>query len=165
MNPLPYPDHRHLEAAEGWLGLGNWREASIELEQIQPQFRTHPSVLEIRYKIHAEAKQWELAVAAAQEVRDLLPDELWGHFYTAYAQHELKHTQAAYETLKAVVEQNPADYMVRYNLACYACQLGRLEEALQWLKLARKLAGKRNLTELALEDTDLKPLWTQIQRW
>jgi len=44
-----------------------------ELEQIQPQFRAHPAVLELRYKIHAEAKRWELAMAAAKEVRQLLP--------------------------------------------------------------------------------------------
>jgi predicted Zn-dependent protease len=163
MNDLPHPDHQHLEAAEGWLGLGNWREASVELEQIQPQFRTHPSVLEIRYKVHAEAKQWDQAVAVAKEVRDALPDELWGHFYTAYALHELKHTQAAYDTLKAVVPKYPADYMIRYNLACYSCQLGRLEEAMRWLTLAMDLASKRDMTELALEDEDLKPLWGQIR--
>jgi len=164
MNELPHPDHQHLEAAEGWLGLGNWREASLELAQIQPQFRTHPLVLEIRYKIHAEAKQWDRAVAVAQEVRDQQPNDLWGHFYTAYAQHELKHTLAAYDTLKAVVAKYPEDYLIRYNLACYACQLGRLEEAMRWLKLAMDLAGKRNLTQSALEDPDLKPLWPQIRR-
>ena len=80
MNELPHPDHQYLDAAEGWLGLGNWREASQELEQIRPQFRLHPSVLEIRYKIHAEAKRWAEAVVVAKTVRDLLPDELWGYF-------------------------------------------------------------------------------------
>jgi tetratricopeptide (TPR) repeat protein len=164
MSELPYPDHRHLEAAEGWLGLGNWREAALELEQIQPQYRSHPSVLELRYKIHADAHHWDQAMAVAQEVRDQLPDDLWGHFYTAYAQHELKHTLAAYNTLKAVVAQYPEDYLIRYNLACYSCQLGELEEAMRWLKVAMDLCGKRDLTALALEDPDLKPLWAQIQR-
>ena len=163
MNELPHPDHRYLEAAEGWLGLGNWREAGAELEQIQPQFRLHPSVLEIRYKIHAEAKRWPEAVVVAKTVRDLLPDELWGYFYTAYALHELKDTQAAYDTLATVVAKYPEDYMIQYNLACYACQLGRLEEAQQWLKQAMDLGGQRDLTELALEDEDLKPLWAHLR--
>jgi tetratricopeptide (TPR) repeat protein len=163
MNELPHPDHQFLEAAEGWLGLGDWREASLELAQIQPQFHTHPAVLEIRYKIHAEAKQWERAVAVAQQVRDRLPNDLWGHFYTAYAQHELKHTRAAYETLYAVAANFPKDYLVCYNLACYACQLGKLEEAMRWLKQAMSLADKRNLTEAALQDPDLQPLWPQIR--
>jgi len=28
---LEVEDHRYLDAAEGWLGLGNWREANEEL--------------------------------------------------------------------------------------------------------------------------------------
>jgi hypothetical protein len=38
-------DKRHLDAAQGWLGLGNWREANEELEQITPERRAHPDVL------------------------------------------------------------------------------------------------------------------------
>ena len=163
MQELPHPDCQHLEAAEGWLGLGSWREASEELEQIQPQFRAHPAVLELRYKIHAEAKRWELAMAAAKEVRQLLPDEPWGHFYTAFALHELKRTQEAYDTLKSVVEKFPDEQIMHYNLACYACQLGKLEEAMQWLKQALAVAGKMDIRQLALEDPDLEPLWSQIR--
>jgi len=36
MKDLPFPDNKHLEAAEGWLGLGNWLEANEELENITP---------------------------------------------------------------------------------------------------------------------------------
>ena len=163
MNDLPHPDDQHLEAAEGWLGLGSWRDASGELEQIQPQFRAHPSVLELRYKIYAEAKRWELAVAVAEEVRELLPDEPWGYFYTAFALHELKRTQEAHDALKSVVEKFPGEQIMRYNLACYACQLGNLEEAMHWLKQALALAGKKDIRPLALEDPDLKPLWGRIR--
>jgi hypothetical protein len=44
-------DQRHLEAAEGWFELGNSIEATEELEQITPQMRGHPSVLEVRFQI------------------------------------------------------------------------------------------------------------------
>lgn len=163
MNDLPHPDHQHLEAAEGWLGLGSWREASEELEQIQPQFHAHPSVLELRYKIHAAANRWEAAVAVANEVRQLLPDQLWGYFYTAFALHELKRTQEAYDTLQPMVEKFPKAQLMRYNLACYACQLGRLEEAVLCLKQVLAQAGKKDMRQLALEDPDLKLLWEQIR--
>ncbi len=163
MHDLPHPDAQHLEAAEGWLGLGSWREASAELEQIQPQFRVHPSVLEQRYKIHAAAKRWDLAVTVAEAVRELLPDQPWGYFYTAFALHELKRTLDAYDALKSVVEKFPGEQIMRYNLACYACQLGRLEEAVHWLKQALALAGKNDIRQLALEDPDLAPLWVRIR--
>ncbi len=46
--PLGSHDQRHLDAAEGWIGLGNHIEANEELEQITPQNRAHPAVLEVR---------------------------------------------------------------------------------------------------------------------
>jgi predicted Zn-dependent protease len=163
MNDLPHPNDRHLEAAEGWLGLGSWREASDELEQIQPEFRAHPSVLEMRYKIYAEAKRWDQAVEVAKAVRALLPNQPWGHFYTAFALHELKRTQEAHATLKSAVEKFPEEQIMRYNLACYACQMGSLEEAMGWLQQAMTLDSKRDIRRLALEDPDLEPLWGQIR--
>ena len=48
---------------------------------------------------------------------------------------------------------------VSYNLACYACQLGYLDEASKWLKKAMKLADPNQVQLVALEDPDLKPLW------
>ncbi len=54
------------------------------------------------------------------------------------------------------------DTTVRYNLACYSCQLGNLKEAMQWLELAIDLSGKKDVRLMALDDPDLEPLWTQI---
>jgi hypothetical protein len=51
---------------------------------------------------------------------------------------------------------------MRYNLACYECQLGNLKEALQWLQLAIDLAGKKDIRLMALNDPDLEPLWREI---
>ena len=65
---LPFQDQRLLEAAEGWLGLGDWREANKELERIEAKFRVHPSVLELRYKIYAMAERWEMALEVASSL-------------------------------------------------------------------------------------------------
>ena len=164
MKNLPHPDNKHLEAAEGWLGLGNWREASEELEKIAPEHRSHPFVLEIRYKINSEAGKWETALKAANELRESLPDNQWGHFYTAYALHEMKRTQDAYDVLKTVVDEFPNHQFMRFNLACYSCQLGKSEEAMQWLKEAIAIGGKQDLRQLALNDPDLEPLWKEIAK-
>jgi hypothetical protein len=40
--PLPHPDEHHLNAAEGWLELGNHLEANEELEKIEAFIRPHP---------------------------------------------------------------------------------------------------------------------------
>ena len=69
-----YPSNKHLEAAEGWLELGNWREANEELENITTELRVHPFVLEVRYKIYCEAKRWDEAVEIARTLTEMLPD-------------------------------------------------------------------------------------------
>ena len=47
VKPLPPDDARHLQTAEGWLELGNHIEANTCLEQIAPELRAHPEVLEL----------------------------------------------------------------------------------------------------------------------
>jgi len=162
MKKLPLPDQRHLDAAEGWLGLGDIPAANEELEQISPQLRAHPFVLEVRYKIYSAAKKWDGAVEIARTMAKSLPDNPWGHFHLAYALHELKKTQEAYDTLIPVVDEFPKEWLMRYNLACYSCQLGKLKEAMLWLERAIDLAGENDIREMALEDEDLEPLWVKI---
>lgn len=58
-------DWRHLQAAEGWLALGDWSSANTELEEIQPLQRAHPSVLNLRVQIYAKAKRWHEALLFA----------------------------------------------------------------------------------------------------
>ena len=66
MNKLSPQDKRHLEAAEGWCGLHSFLEANEELENISPQNRAHPKVLEVRWQIYASLEKWEMALDKAQ---------------------------------------------------------------------------------------------------
>ena len=159
---LPHPDNHHLEAAEGWIELGNWREANEELEKITPQLRAHPFVLELRYKVYEAAEKWDMALEVAKGLREILPANQWGYFYTAYALHELKRTQEAYDLVKGIIRKFPKHQMMHYNLACYSCQLGNLKEAMKWLEKAIDLAGTEDIRLMALHDHDLEPLWIQI---
>ena len=159
---FPHPNNLHLEAAEGWLELGNYLEANEELEQITPQLRAHPAVLEIRYKIYAKAGRLEMAAEVAKGMSVLMPENPWGPFHLAYCLHELKRTQEAYDTLIPVVDNYPSEWLMLFNLACYSCRLGKLKEALQWIGKAIDVAGKKDVRQQALDDPDLEPLWTQI---
>jgi len=159
---LDHGNQRHLDAAQGWLGLGDHLAANEELEQITPQLRDHPFVLEMSYKIYSKAGKWDMAVEVAKGLREILPDNQWGHFYTAYALHKLKLTQDTYDTLKAVIEKFSEHFLMRYNLACYSCQLGKLVESLAWLEKAIDLAGEQDIRSKALDDPDLEPLWSKI---
>jgi len=159
---LPLQDQRHLDAAEGWLGLGNFLAANEELEQISPGLRAHPQVLELRYQIYSQVGKWDLAAEVAKEMSEMLPDNPWGHFHLAYALHELKKTQEAYDCLIPVIERFPNEWLMLFNLACYSCQLGKMKEAMQCLEKAGDLASKKDIRLMALDDADLEPLWTKI---
>jgi predicted Zn-dependent protease len=163
MKSLPLPDQRHLDAAEGWLGLGDIRSATEELDQVSPELRDHPLVLEITYQLCVGTKQWEKSIEIARNMARLLPRQPWGHFHLAYSLHELKRTGEAYATLKPVVDSFPKEWLMRFNLACYSCQLGNLKEAMLWLNQAIATATHDDVQRLALEDHDLKPLWPKIR--
>jgi len=55
-----------LDAAQGWIELGDWREANEEMDRITPQLRAHPDVLVVRWSICTKAGNWKLAAEIAR---------------------------------------------------------------------------------------------------
>jgi predicted Zn-dependent protease len=159
---LDPPDASHLSAAVGWLQLGNWQEANEELEKITPAFRAHPFVLEARLGIYAKAKKWEQCAEIGNALVKTAPERIFGWLHRSYALHELKRTQEAADLLKPAADLFPGDWMMRYFLARYACRLGNKKEAWEWLEIAFDLCGAKEVKLLALDDSDLEPLWTEI---
>jgi hypothetical protein len=70
--------------------------------------------------------------------------------------------QEARDNLLWVIDKFPDDAIMRYNLACYECQLGWFEQAKQWLAKAFKLGDPKKIKLMALDDPDLEPLWREI---
>jgi tetratricopeptide (TPR) repeat protein len=162
MKKLEPPDTLHLQAAQGWLELGNHLEANEELEKITPELRAHPKVLKVRWEIYAAAKKWEATLDIAAALIQMDPEDPLGWVHRSYALHELKRTAEARDSLLRVVDKFPISATMRYNLACYECQLGRLEQAKEWLEKAFKLGHAKEMKLMALDDRDLEPLWKQI---
>ena len=162
MHDLSPADLHCVRAAEGWFELGNAREAESELAQLATPVQLHPVVSELRWQIQAQRKQWKDCVVIARAITETAPAEPLGWIHLSYALHELKHTQAAWDNLIAVVDDFPKDPTMRYNLACYACQLGDLPEARRWLKKTFALGRKKESKQMALQDLDLKPLRPEI---
>jgi len=116
-------DETQLDAALGWLGLGNWFEANEELDRITPTLRAHPEVLKVRYSVCAEAKKWELALEVTQTLALELPHVSFGFVQSAYALDQLCRTREALILLESAVGKFPEDVGIRYDLACYSCNL------------------------------------------
>jgi len=162
MKPLNPPDSFFVQGARGWLELGNVNEAQSELEKVRSRNREHPDVLEVLWEISARSGDWDRCVDLATKLVKAAPARLQGYIQRAYALHRVKRTQDAWDILFPVAEKFPTDATIKYNLACYATQLGRLWEGEQWLKLAFTTGDEKELRSLALQDPDLKSLWEKI---
>jgi predicted Zn-dependent protease len=165
MSPKPQlsqTQRRHLEAAEGWLGLGSWAEAQKELEAIIPPAQNHPQVLQIRWAICAARKDWPEALEIAATLIQSAPEDPSGWVHRSFCLHELKRTHEARDNLLRVIDQFKSDTTIHYNLACYECQLGQFEQARSWLQKAYALGGTRRISQMALADPDLEPLRDDI---
>ncbi len=75
LEKLPAEAVRLVEAATGWLELGNWREANEELEEIEASWRAHPVVLAVRSRVYAAAGKYDEAVMIAEAGFKFLPPE------------------------------------------------------------------------------------------
>jgi tetratricopeptide (TPR) repeat protein len=165
MHDLTPPDSHFLNAAIGWCELGNFAEARAELHRITAPNREHPHVLTEEWRIYAAEKQWLPALEVARRLIEVAPDIPAGWLDQSYSLHEMKLTQEARDQLALVAEKFPAVSTIPYNLACYACQLGNLAEARQWLAKAIEISGTKEIKPMALADADLQPMWDEIKKW
>ncbi len=164
MEDLGQSEKQTLEAVEGWLGLGSWKQAEAELEAIPQQSRCHPDVLRLRWHVLAARGDWVLAGQVARALCTNQPSLSLGWICLAHAAHKLNHTREARTLLLTVVDEFPADYSIRYDLACYACLLGNIGEAWCWLERAMALPHSKKLDRMALRDPHLQPLWRAMLR-
>ena len=143
--------------------LGNLVEAKAEWARIASPYRDLPEVLQVRWQICAAAKEWQTCLELAETITRLSPLEPFGWIHQAFALHELKQTEEAYRRLAAVTRKFPKEAIIPYNLACYACQMGKLSEARRWLKNAIDIGGKQKIKGMARNDPDLVPLRQEIE--
>ena len=155
-----------LRAAVGWLELGNAAEARAELSQVPAAASHHPLVLEAWWLVYTREKDWAAALEVSRVEEQAAPQSPSGPLHHAYAlrRFEKGGLQAAWDVLRPAADQFPTEPTIPYNLACYACQLGRLDEARSWFEAALRLGDPQGLRRLGLEDPDLEPLWPEIRQ-
>lgn len=114
-------------------------------------------MLDVRWHISANAKQWDACVNIAGATLKLDPNRPAAWIHRSFAWHKLKRTQEAFNNLLPVADRFPKVWTIPYNLACYCAQLGRLDESQEWLTKARVI-DERTVKLAAVDDSDLKPL-------
>ena len=164
VSALESKDKFILESVSGWLMLGNAAEALHELDQLSAEAKERPEALIVQWDIYAHVCRWTEAVDLADRLLKMIPDEPAGYIKRAYALHELKRTREAWETLAPVQDRFDTNWLIPYNLACYACQLGRSSEAVELIKQALVLGDRCELCDMALKDIDLEPIRADIEK-
>ena len=166
MPELEPPDTHHYSSAAGWLELGSPDDAFCELKKISPQARLTKAVLNLEWSILAALKDWDASLTPARSLVERWPEHPAGWIHLAYTQRRMASggLEAAWETLAPAAEKFPEEPIIAYNLACYATQFGRIDEAWSWLQKAVRISGDpRDIKPMALADPDLEPLWPKIQ--
>jgi tetratricopeptide (TPR) repeat protein len=163
---LQHPDNLHLQAAVGWLELGDHLEANEELEKITASLRAHPDVLVVRWQVYAKAEQWEGAFEIARSLVAMVPDFPNDWIYQAESLRRMpgQGVKGAWAALLPAADKFPKEAAILYNLACYSCLLGKIADAWAWLEMAFKVVGDQKQLKLrALNDRDLEQLWAEIR--
>jgi predicted Zn-dependent protease len=160
------PPHSHLlSAAEGWMGLGNPAEAKAELARLPKRLQTHPDVLEVRWAVLAQEQDWPQALEVARALLTIAPNQAYGWVHQAYSLRRLADggLQAAWDALFPAMEKFPKNPIIPYNLACYACQMQQPDKARVLITRAMAIGGRDQIKRMALNDSDLKPIWKEIE--
>src|SRR5438105_2728186 len=162
MSELEHADELHVQAAQGWLELGNLEAARLELEQVSQDHKQHPTVLQTRYNIFFAEGDFESAATIARTLCEVRPNIPAGWVGLASALHKLKRTGEARAVLRPLAAKFPRDHEIAFDLACYSCHLGNVDEGRDWFERAFEYGDMIEIKERAMENPDLEPLWPEI---
>lgn len=145
--------------------LGDKVSAREEFAQLTAAARAQPEVLELEWSLHAEVLDWGAACAAAERLIAVAPDRSLGWIHRAYALRRLPGggLSQAWDALRPAHDRFPDHPLIAYNLACYASQLGQLDQAWEWITRALARGRRVEILGMALNDPDLAPLWPRLR--
>ncbi len=154
---------KRVTYALGYIELGLLTDAAGELAAVAEEDRSSVPVRLAWVEIHLAAGHWEPLVAVAQAVARADPAQERAWIGWAYGQRRLTSLAEARQVLiEAVAHHGTKSALLHYNLGCYECQLGNMAMAKVRLRRAFKLGG-RSMRALALNDSDLAPMRSEIE--
>jgi len=155
------PDTRQiLEAAQGYYSLGLFDEVIEELDGLRGDDTKCTPAVALRIEAFQATKNWGPARELAEEMARKEPAKPEWWIAWAYALRREKTIHEARGVLWEAAQLHPAVDLIQYNLACYACVLGELDEARRLLAKAMGLSP--GCREMAKRDEDLKALWGEM---
>ncbi len=158
MKTLEYPDRHHVNAANGWLELGNVAEARLEADAISLPGRAHLEAFLVRWKIAARLQNWSEAHRIATIFTKVVPNQVTGWICLSYSLYRLKRPLEAWMQLLPRAADFPRVSAIPYMLACYAHELGNHKLANQFLLRSADLGGPSEIKGCLTAAGDLPPI-------
>ncbi len=164
--PLEPSDQVRLQAALGWIELGNLSEAASELDKIPARLRRHPCVMQVRWRYFSQAGNWRRCLVIGRALTKLTPERRFGWLHYAVALHKLNRTAEARKVILAVLNKFECNTTFPYYLALFSAKLGETNEARSWLEkafaCAKDKAESDRLKRRAMAEPELQLLWNVI---
>ena len=153
--------HRRLVAAVGFAELSLFQDAVQELETLPDKLKETTVVLATWLEVYQRWQKWSEASSVAMRLAEMEPGESNWPVALAYAVRRSRGLVFAQEILVPAGEKFPDCATIHFNLACYAAQLGNLDEARVHLRRAIQL--DEGFAAQAKTDPDLKPIQTEME--
>ncbi len=147
---------KKVSYAQGYIELGMIHSALVVVDEFTLDEQKNPLVLSIKADVYIHLKRYAEAFDYTETLCKVYPELPESFIQHAYVLHELKRTQEAREILKKGPKGLKAKPVFYYNMACYECTLGNIDEARRLLREAIK--RDRTFEKLASEDSDLELL-------
>jgi|SRR6056300_887916 lipopolysaccharide biosynthesis regulator YciM len=144
----------HWSRVTGYMQLGIIEEALIELAMLPDDDQWGKKKRAMRLEIFQQQKKWQEMAEVAHGLRMEFPEDVQWWIADAFATRRSQSIEQAREILLEGLVCHYEDATIRFNLACYACQLGSLGECMDFLKEAVKRDERFKV--MAMEDEDLK---------
>jgi lipopolysaccharide biosynthesis regulator YciM len=151
---------RRLLAASGFAELSLFQEAVQELEELPDVSKELPPVLAVWLEVYQRWQKWSEAESVATHLVEIEPEEPNWPIARAYATRRGRGLAFAHEVLLQAGQKFPNCGTIQFNLACYAAQLGQLDEARR--RLCRAIEIDDGFSAMAKTDPDLEPIRNEI---
>jgi lipopolysaccharide biosynthesis regulator YciM len=151
---------RRLLAASGFAELSLFQEAVQELEELPDASKELPAVLAVWLEVYQHWQKWSEAESVAAHLVEMEPQEPNWPIARAYAIRRGRGLAFAHEVLLQASEEFPDCGTIQFNLACYAAQLGQLDEARR--RLCRAIEIDKAFSAMAKIDPDLESIRNEI---
>ena len=152
---------RKIIAAQGYVELGLYEEARLELTSLPSSTVERCDVIEITVLCLMGEHRWAEALESALELCRADPDEPGGFIHAAYCLHEMGRTREAVDILMRGPSSLQSKAVFFYNLGCYRARLGEIDAALEMLHKA--FLKDSSLRKAAKRDPDLNALRQKLE--